>query len=134
MPGLKWIPLAAALATIGSRPAAHAPTLVITASMEPSSAAFRVIATGGSLSAGGEVRRVASDTLHASGTAELTTADPIVTATFIADRPAQRIRVTVRQNGVETLQGSGDMIVVFRTPQGAQLQAMLVPPELQRAP
>jgi hypothetical protein len=107
--------------------------LVISARTD-ASAPFRVIATSGTVVTGGQARKAVSDTLNVVGSAELTAQDPIVTATFVADRPNQRLSITVRENGVETLRGAGELVIVFRTPQGAQLQVTPVPPELRRSP
>jgi hypothetical protein len=46
----------------------------------------------------------------------------------------QRLWVSVRDNGVETMSGVGEPVIIFRTPQGAQLQVTPVPPEMRRSP
>jgi hypothetical protein len=117
-------------------PPRHAPMLSISVTADPASASapLRVIASSGTVVASGRSYRAAGDTLRVIGAAELTTQDPIFVATFIADAPGGRVRASVRENGIETLQGRGDVVVIMRTPQGAQLQAMPVPPELRRTP
>ena len=117
-------------------PARRAPVLTISITSDPASATapLRIIANTGTIVADGHTYRAASDTLRLAGSAELTTQDPVLVASFIADAPGGRLHATVRENGVETLQGRGDFIVVIRTPEGAQLQAMRTPPELRRAP
>jgi len=132
--GWKLVSLAAILAWAG--PGRATPTLVIRASVDSlsSNAPFSVIATSGTLVADGQTHRAGTDTVHVLRAAELTARDPIVTATFIADRPGQRVQVTVHEDGVLTMSSRADLVVVFRTPQGAQLQGMAVPAELRRAP
>jgi hypothetical protein len=132
--GWKLLSLGAVLAW--TSPGRTTTTLVINARSDSTSAngPFSVIATSGRLLADGQTHRAGTDTVHVLRSAELTTRDPIVTATFIADKPGQRVAVTVHEDGVQTLSGRADLIVVFRTPQGAQLQGMILPPELRRSP
>jgi len=132
--GWKLLSLAAVLAWTGQ--SRTIPTLVISATADSTSsnAPFSVIATSGTLLADGQAHRAGGDTVHVVRTAELTTRDPIVTATFIADRPGQRVNVTVHEDGVLTMSSRADLVVVFRTPQGAQLQGMAIPAELRRKP
>jgi hypothetical protein len=112
-----------------ANPAHHTPTLTISVTADPvsPSAPLRIIASAGTVVAAGRSYRASSDTLRVTGSAELTTQDPIVVATFIADASGGRLRATVREDGVETLSGRADLILVVRTPQGAQLQAMPTP-------
>ena len=133
--GWKLLSLAAALAWTGPSETST-PTLVISATADSTSsnAPFSVIATSGTLLADGQTHRAGGDTVHVLRTAELTTRDPIVTATFIADHPGQQVQVTVHEDGVLTMSSRADLVVVFRTPQGAQLQGMSVPVELRRKP
>jgi hypothetical protein len=71
--------------------------------------------------------------LRLTGSAELTTRDPVFAGTFIADAPGARLSVSVRENGSPVASGEGQAIVVIRTPLGAQLQAMSAS-TLQRTP
>jgi hypothetical protein len=122
--------------TLLAGPSPQAPTLTISVSSDPASASapFRVIANGGTVVSGERSYRAAADTLRLAGSAELTSQDPVFVATFIADAPGGHLQALVRENGTLTMSGIGETIVVIRTPQGAQLQAMGRPAELRRAP
>jgi hypothetical protein len=134
MIGPRLLPLLAL--SLWAGPAQRASTLTITVTNDPpsSTAEIRVVATNGRISAAGQTSRATNDTVRVHGTVELTISDPITMATFITDQPGHRIRAVVQQDGAESLQGRGELIVVTRTPAGPQIQAMALPAELRRAP
>jgi hypothetical protein len=123
------------LATLGGPPR-QTPLLTISVSSEPvsASAPLRIIASSGTIVSRGQSYRASTDTLRVTGSAELTSTDPIVVATFLADEPRGRVSVEVREDGNRQASGTGEAIVVIRTPVGAQLQAMAIPAELRRKP
>jgi hypothetical protein len=122
--------------TILAGPPRQTPILTVSVSSDPASnsAPLRIIASAGTIVSGGRSYRSSADTLRLTGSAEVTTRDPVFVATFIADTPGARISVVVRENGNPAASGVGEAIVVIRTPLGAQLQAMAVPAELRRTP
>jgi len=124
-----------AFATLADAPR-QTPILTIAVSSDPvsASAPLRIIASSGTITSAGQSYRAAADTLRVTGSAELTSHDPIVVATFLADAPGGRVSVEVREDGTRQTSGVGGAVVVIRTPVGAQLQAMAIPTELQRKP
>ena len=123
--------------TILTGPPRRTPVLTVSVSSDPPSASapLRIIAaSAGTVASGGRSYRGAADTLRLTGSAEVTSQDPVFVATFIADAPGARVSVAVRENGNLAASGTGEAIVVIRTPLGAQLQAMAIPVELRRAP
>jgi len=124
------------LTTLAGPPARSTRVLTISVSTEPASATapLRIIASSGTIASGGRSYRGSADTLRLTGSAEITTQDPIFIATFIADAPGARVGVDVREDGNRVVAGAGPAIVVIRTPMGAQLQAMPTPAELRRTP
>jgi hypothetical protein len=121
------------LATLAHGPR-QAPLLTVTVSSDAGSASLRIIASSGTVESNGQSYRASRDTLRVTGSAELTSKDPIFIGTFLADTPGSRINVEVREDGTRQASGAGEAIVVIRTPVGAQLQAMAIPPELRRKP
>jgi hypothetical protein len=120
-------------ATLADSPR-HAPLLTVSVSTSTASASFRIIASSGTVVSNGQSYRTSPDTLTVTGSAELTSKDPIFIGTFLADTPGSRVSVEVREDGNRQASGAGEAIVVIRTPVGAQLQAMAIPAELRHKP
>jgi hypothetical protein len=111
--------------TVFAGPAPKVSTLTVSISSDPASASapLRVVASSGTVTSAAKSYQASADTLRLTGTAELTTSDPVFAGTFIADAPGARLSVAVRENGSLVASGVGEAIVVIRTPLGAQLQA-----------
>ena len=105
-------------------PATSTLTISISGSPVSSSAPLQVVASSGTIVSAGQSYRASADTLRLAGSAELTTRDPVFAGTFVAGASGNRLHVDVRVNGDIVASGTGEAIVVIRTPLGAELQAM----------
>lgn len=71
------------------------------------------------------------DTVQFLGPVQVHTGKSVAAATFISDLPGACLHAVVRETDRRTMEASGEMIVVIRTPEGAKVQAMNVPEALK---
>ena len=127
------------LGTVGvmpSTPASPATELSLHVSSLPgdSLTPIRFIASGGRIASGDTWRAVGRDTVRARTSLDFRTGEVVGIATVLVDHPKKYVHVVVKVGDDIVSEGTGEMIIVSRTPMGAQLIVTPIPVELQARP
>jgi hypothetical protein len=103
----------------------RADVVVIAVHSDPADAgaSLRIVASGGTVVAAGRTYRAGPDTIRVTSPAELRTTDPVMIVTFMAAAPTGRVSVQVNESSRDGPSGSGNVVIVVRTPMGIRLEA-----------